>query len=75
MQNDNLEKSDRLDFIINDNLNECLHIGDKAPLFNAKTTFGNIKLSDYAGKWLILFSHPRWFYAYTKKDILKSKEQ
>ena len=62
MQNDNLEKSDRLDFIINDNLNECLHIGDKAPLFNAKTTFGNIKLSDYAGKWLILFSHPRWFY-------------
>ena len=57
--NDNLEKSDRLDFIINDNLNECLHIGDKAPLFNAKTTFGNIKLSDYAGKLLILFSHPR----------------
>ena len=38
--------------------NENLRIGDKAPLFNADTSFGNIKLSDYEGKWLILFSHP-----------------
>lgn len=35
-----------------------LHIGDIAPRFNANTTLGEIKLSDYIGKWLILFSHP-----------------
>lgn len=63
MHNDDLEKNNRLEFILNDSSDECLHIGDSAPLFNAKTTFGNIKLSDYAGKWLILFSHPRWFYS------------
>ena len=26
--------------------------------FEAVTTFGNIKLEDYQGKWLVLFSHP-----------------
>ena len=30
----------------------------KAPDFDAVTTFGNISLKDYKGKWLILFSHP-----------------
>ncbi len=35
-----------------------LSIGMKAPDFSATTTFGPIKLSDYKGKWLILFSHP-----------------
>lgn len=48
----------RLEIILNNDNNENLRIGDKAPLFNADTTFGNIKLSDYEGKWLILFSHP-----------------
>ena len=33
-------------------------IGQKAPDFNATTTFGEIKLEDYQGKWLVLFSHP-----------------
>jgi peroxiredoxin (alkyl hydroperoxide reductase subunit C) len=37
-------------------------IGDKAPAFKAKTTQGNINFpSDYAGKWVILFSHPADF--------------
>lgn len=35
-----------------------LRIGDKAPDFAANSTFGNLKLSDYLGKWVILFSHP-----------------
>lgn len=35
-----------------------LNIGMKAPDFVAQTTFGPIKLSDYAGKWVVLFSHP-----------------
>jgi len=37
-------------------------IGDKAPAFEAVTTQGNIKFpEDYAGKWVILFSHPADF--------------
>jgi len=34
------------------------HLNEPAPNFEAKTTFGKRKLSDYKGKWLILFSHP-----------------
>ena len=48
----------RLGTILDNNANYNLKIGDRAPRFNADTTFGNIKLSDYEGKWLILFSHP-----------------
>jgi len=37
-------------------------IGDKAPGFKAVTTQGNISFpSDYAGEWVILFSHPADF--------------
>jgi peroxiredoxin 2/4 len=37
-------------------------IGDKAPEFKAITTQGNINFpNDYAGKWVILFSHPADF--------------
>lgn len=36
-------------------------IGIKAPDFKAVTTFGDIKLSDFAGKWVVLFSHPADF--------------
>ena len=36
-------------------------IGEKAPEFEAPTTQGNLKLSDYKGSWLILFSHPADF--------------
>ncbi len=32
-----------------------------APAFEAKTTHGVKKLSDYKGKWLVLFSHPADF--------------
>ncbi len=35
-----------------------ISIGMKAPDFTAMTTFGPIKLSDYKGHWVILFSHP-----------------
>lgn len=33
-------------------------LGEKAPDFSANSTFGPIKLSDYEGKWVVLFSHP-----------------
>lgn len=37
----------------------CLpNLGAKAPNFSANTTQGPIKLSDYKGKWVVLFSHP-----------------
>ncbi len=37
-------------------------IGDKAPSFHAVTTQGEIHFpEDYAGKWVILFSHPADF--------------
>ena len=39
-----------------------LRIGDKAPDFEAITTKGKIKLSEYArDKWLVMFSHPADF--------------
>lgn len=39
-------------------MNGNVKIGQKAPNFEAITTFGSIKLEDYNGKWLVLFSHP-----------------
>lgn len=39
-------------------MNGNVHIGEFAPDFEAVTTMGDIKLSDYKGKWVVLFSHP-----------------
>ena len=39
-------------------MNGNVKLGQKAPDFDAVTTFGNISLKDYKGIWLILFSHP-----------------
>ena len=36
-------------------------LNEFAPDFTAKTTHGEIKLSDYKGKWVVLFSHPADF--------------
>lgn len=36
-------------------------INEAAPDFTALTTQGQISLSDYRGKWLVLFSHPSNF--------------
>jgi peroxiredoxin 2/4 len=36
-------------------------LGDLAPAFEALTTYGVLKLVDFKGKWLILFSHPADF--------------
>lgn len=53
----NLEEK-RLEITIDEDC-KGVQIEDKAPIFNANTTFGPIKLTDYIGKWVILFSHPR----------------
>ena len=39
-------------------MNGNVKIGQRAPDFEAITTFGNVSLNDYKGKWLVLFSHP-----------------
>ena len=36
-------------------------LNEPAPEFDAPTTHGRKKLSDYNGKWLLLFSHPADF--------------
>jgi len=36
-------------------------LGEPAPDFEALTTSGMVKLSDFKGKWLVLFSHPADF--------------
>ena len=38
-----------------------LRIGDVAPNFSARSTAGNVQLSAYRDRWLILFSHPADF--------------
>ncbi|MBT8237752.1 MAG: redoxin domain-containing protein, partial [Croceitalea sp.] len=44
---------------LNETLNSMPRIGDTAPDFEALTTKGRIRLSDYAKeKWLVMFSHP-----------------
>lgn len=39
-------------------MNGNVKIGQKAPDFEATTTFGPRTLNDYKGKWLVFFSHP-----------------
>ncbi len=36
-------------------------INEDAPNFEAKTTHGPLKLSDFKGRWVVLFSHPADF--------------
>jgi hypothetical protein len=36
-------------------------LGEPAPAFEAVTTHGVLKLEDFKGTWLILFSHPADF--------------
>lgn len=45
----------------NDVVNVLPRLGSPAPQFEAVTTHGTIKLEDFKGSWLILFSHPADF--------------
>ncbi len=40
---------------------EMLVLGKEVPNFEASTTSGTVRLSDYKGKWVVLFSHPADF--------------
>lgn len=39
----------------------ALRLGDAAPDFKARSTAGDVQLSDYRGRWVIFFSHPADF--------------
>ena len=51
-------------------MNGTVRLGMKAPEFDAQTTMGNISLSNYTGKWLILFSHPGDFTPVCTTEII-----
>ncbi|MBB5171905.1 peroxiredoxin [Texcoconibacillus texcoconensis] len=46
---------------IQENVVSLPRIGDKAPSFEAETTHGTLKLEDFRGSWVVLFSHPADF--------------
>jgi len=47
-----------------------LRINDRAPDFTARTTLGQKRLSDYRGRWLVLFSHPADFTPVCTSEII-----
>ena len=44
-------------------------LNESAPAFRAPTTHGIRELSDYAEKWLVLFSHPTDFTTVCTKEL------
>ena len=59
-------------------MNGNVKIGQRAPEFEANTTMGKVSLNNYAGKWLILFSHPGDFtpvhHIFKPIELLKNKQ-
>ena len=55
-------------------MNGNVKIGQKAPEFVATTTFGEINLNDYKGKWIVLFSHPGDFTPVCSYNLGKYKK-
>lgn len=51
-------------------MNGNVRIGMYAPDFEAQTTMGDISLSDYKGKWIVLFSHPGDFTPVCTTEII-----
>ena len=51
-------------------MNGNVKIGMYAPDFEAITTLGEIKLQDYRGKWVVLFSHPGDFTPVCTTEII-----
>lgn len=54
--------------------NTIIQIGDNAPNFSANSTIGKINLTDFAGKWVILFCHPGDFTPVCSTEFLAFTE-
>lgn len=52
------------------NTNNMPMVGEIAPRFVANSTFGPLKLTDYIGKWIILFSHSSDFTPVCTTEII-----
>ncbi|MBC8120636.1 MAG: peroxiredoxin [Gemmatimonadaceae bacterium] len=55
--------------------NSIPRIGETAPDFEAVTTHGMVRLSDYRGKWVVLFSHPADFTPVCTTEIMEFARQ
>jgi len=49
-------------------------IDDLAPDFEARTTMGLVRLSDYRGRWLVFFSHPADFTPVCTSEFIAFEE-
>ena len=52
-------------------MNGIVKMGEYAPEFEANTTMGRIKLSDYKGKWIVLFSYSGDFSPVCTTEVLE----
>lgn len=55
--------------------NQVAQIGAVAPDFDARTTEGLIRLSDFRGRWLVLFSHPADFTPVCTSEFIAFEKQ
>ena len=64
---------------LNSQVNKNIRIpllGDEAPSFTAKSTIGDINFpNDFAGKWKIIFSHPKDFTPVCSSELLELAQQ
>ena len=51
-------------------MNGTIKLGQKAPDFEAISTYGNIKIEEYKGKWIVFFSHPGDFTPVCTTEII-----
>lgn len=50
-----------MEIMVQEKANALPRLGMPAPAFEAETTHGKLRLEDFKGSWLILFSHPADF--------------
>ncbi|MCZ4298169.1 peroxiredoxin [Henriciella marina] len=55
--------------------NQVAQIGSAAPDFDARTTEGLVRLSDYRGRWLVFFSHPADFTPVCTSEFVAFEKQ
>lgn len=52
----------------------CLSLQQLAPDFEVTTTAGRLRLSDYQGRWVVLFAHPADFTPVCTSEIVRLAE-